>query len=254
MLAMILENPRHASVDLRFRRIAYGASPIAPALLKRAEDRFGRVFAQTYGQAESPMVITCLAPEHHDRSGSCGRPFTCVEAGIVDENDNLLGPDEVGEVVCRGPQLMAYYWDQPEATAKAFRNGWLHTGDIGRMDADGFFYLLDRKNDLLISGGYNVYPREVEEVLLAFEGVREAAVIGIPDEKWGDRIHAVVAGRPDLDPAALLEHARVRLANFKRPKSIDVWPDLPKSAANKILRRQVRAAVLAAQNSPPSTP
>jgi acyl-CoA synthetase (AMP-forming)/AMP-acid ligase II len=145
---------------------------------------------------------------------------------------------------------MAYYWNRPEATEAAFRSGWLHTGDIGRMDADGFFYLLDRKNDMLISGGYNVYPREVEEVLLAYDGVTEAAVVGIPDEKWGDRVHAVVAGRSNLDAAALLEFARTRLADFKRPKSIDIWPELPKSGANKILRRKVRDAVLKARQSP----
>jgi acyl-CoA synthetase (AMP-forming)/AMP-acid ligase II len=249
MLAMILEEPSVDAADLRLRRIVYGASPISPAVLHRAERRFGRVFAQTYGQAESPMVITYLAPEHHDRIGSCGRPFTCVEAAIMSDNGALLPPGEIGEVVCRGPQLMAYYWNRPEATELAFRGGWLHTGDIGRMDEDGFFYLLDRKNDMLISGGYNVYPREVEEVLLAFEGVTEAAVVGLPDEKWGDRVHAVVAGRPNLDRVALLEFARGRLANFKSPKSIDVWQELPKSGANKILRRKVRDGVLAEQAS-----
>ncbi len=250
MLAILLEQPGQERANLHFRRIAYGASPISPALLQRAEARFGRIFAQTYGQAESPMVITHLAPEHHDRLGSCGRPFTCVDVAIMDEDGNFLPAGEIGEVVCRGPQLMAYYWNMPEATEAAFRGGWLHTGDIGRMDTDGFFYLLDRKNDMLISGGYNVYPREVEEVLLAYDGVTEAAVVGIPDEKWGDRVHAVVAGRPNLDGTALLEFARTRLANFKRPKSIDIWPELPKSGANKILRRKVLDAVLEARQNP----
>jgi acyl-CoA synthetase (AMP-forming)/AMP-acid ligase II len=249
MLAMVLEHPNQESADLKFRRIAYGASPISPPLLRRAEARFGRIFAQTYGQAESPMVITYLAPEHHDRVGSCGRPFTCVEVAIMDDDNQLLASGGIGEVVCRGPQLMAYYWNRQEATEEAFRGGWLHTGDIGRMDDEGFFYLLDRKNDMLISGGYNVYPREVEEVLLAFEGVTEAAVVGIPDEKWGDRIHAVVAGRANLDQEALLDFARSRLANFKRPKSVDIWPELPKSSANKILRRKIRDAVLGAKQS-----
>jgi acyl-CoA synthetase (AMP-forming)/AMP-acid ligase II len=243
MLAMILEEPGLETAPLGFRRIAYGASPIAPSVLARAEARFGRIFAQTYGQAESPMVITCLAPEHHDRVGSCGRPFTCADVGVMDEEGRLLGPDEIGEIVCRGPQTMAHYWNRPEATARAFRGGWLHTGDIGRMDADGFFYLLDRKNDMLISGGYNVYPREVEDVLLGLDGVVEAAVIGLPDETWGDRVHAVVAGS-GLDPETLLAAARGRLAGFKAPKSIEVWDSLPKSAANKILRREVKARVL----------
>ena len=245
MLAMILEEASLVTTKLRFRRIVYGASPISPSVLQRAEARFGRVFAQTYGQAESPMVITCLQPEAHGRVGSCGRPFTCVEAAVVDDNDRFLPPGETGEIVCRGPQTMAYYWNRPEATAEAFRNGWLHTGDVGRMDEDGYFYILDRKNDMLISGGYNVYPREIEDVLLSVEGVVEAAVVGLPDEKWGDRVHAVIAGRPGLDAAAALAFAAERLANYKRPKSIEIWPELPKSGANKIMRRTVRDKIIA---------
>lgn len=243
MLAMVLEEPSLATAKLAFKRIAYGASPIAPAVLKRAEARFGLVFTQTYGQAESPMVITCLKPEDHDRVGSCGRPFTCTEAGIVDDDGRLLPPGEIGEIVSRGPQLMARYWNRPEATAQAFRNGWLHTGDVGRMDEDGFFYILDRKNDMLISGGYNVYPREVEDVLLAYEGVVEAAVVGLSDEKWGDRVHAVIAGRAGLDGDAVLDFAKSRLASFKAPKSLEIWPELPKSGANKILRREIRETI-----------
>lgn len=245
MLAMLLEDPGLPDADLRFETIAYGASPIAESVLRRAEARFGRVFAQTYGQAESPMVITVLRPDEHDRIGSCGRPFTIVEVAVLDDDDREVPVGETGEICCRGPQTMAYYWNRPEATAAAFRNGWLHTGDVGRMDADGYFYILDRKNDMLISGGYNVYPREVEDVLLAFPGVIEAAVIGIPDEKWGDRVHAVVAGREGIDCAALLAHAKANLAGHKCPKGIEVWPELPKSGANKILRRAIRDTVVA---------
>jgi acyl-CoA synthetase (AMP-forming)/AMP-acid ligase II len=245
MLAMTLEAEGVETANVSFRSISYGASPIAPALLERAEKRFGRIFAQTYGQAESPMVITCLRPEDHDRVGSCGRPFTIVEAAVVDEEGCFLAPGERGEIVCRGPQTMAYYWNNPEATAQAFRNGWLHTGDVGYMDKDGFFYLVDRKNDLLISGGYNVYPREVEDVLLACEGVVEAAVVGLPDEKWGERVYAVVAGRPGLEAERVLAHAREKLASYKRPKGVEIWPELPKTSANKILRRAVRDRVLA---------
>jgi acyl-CoA synthetase (AMP-forming)/AMP-acid ligase II len=245
MLAMILEAPGIEAAQFALRSISYGASPIAPALLKRAEARFGHVFAQTYGQAESPMVITCLKPEDHDRVGSCGRPFTIVDVAVFDEGDRPLPPGERGEIVCRGPQTMAYYWDNPEATAHAFRGGWLHTGDVGYMDPDGFFYLVDRKNDMLISGGYNVYPREVEDVLLSCEGVIEAAVIGLPDEKWGDRVYAVVSGRPGLDPERVMVHAREKLASYKRPKGVEVWPELPKTSANKILRRAVRDRIVA---------
>jgi acyl-CoA synthetase (AMP-forming)/AMP-acid ligase II len=245
MLALILERPELATADIGFRRICYGASPIAPTVLARGEARFGRVFTQTYGQAESPMVITVLRPDEHDRIGSCGRPFTFVECAIVNDDDEPLAPGEVGEIVCRGQQTMAYYWNRPEATEQVFRGGWLHTGDVGKMDEDGFFYILDRKNDMLISGGYNVYPREVEDVLLACDGVVEAAVVGLPDEKWGDRVHAVLAGRPELDVEAVLEFARARLADYKRPRSAEVWPELPKSAANKILRREVRDRIVA---------
>ncbi|MGD9536170.1 MAG: AMP-binding protein [Alphaproteobacteria bacterium] len=245
MLAMILEEPSLPQAKLGFKRICYGASPIAPALLERAVARFGKVFAQTYGQAESPMVITCLKPEEHDRVGSCGRPFFLAEVAVFDDDDNRLPPGETGEIVVRGPQLMARYWNRPEATEAVFRHGWLHTGDVGAMDEDGFFYILDRKNDMLISGGYNVYPREVEDVLLGCDGVVEAAVVGLPDEKWGDRVHAVVAGRTGLDPEAVLAVCRAKLASYKCPKGIEVWPALPKSAANKILRREVRDRIVA---------
>ena len=248
MLAMIMELPGLKDEPLDFTRICYGASPMAPGLLERAQQRFGRVFAQSYGQAESPMVITCLRPEDHDRIGAAGRPFTFVECAVFDDDDNPLPPGEIGEIVCRGPQLMMEYWNRPEETAEVMRNGWLHTGDIGRMDEDGFYYLLDRKHDLLISGGYNVYPREVEDVLLAFDGVVEAAVVGLPDETWGDRVHAVVAGRDDLDVEALGAYAKETLADFKRPRGIDIWPELPKSAANKILRREVREKLVAQES------
>ena len=252
MLAMILEQPVRTDQPLALRRIAYGASPIAPAVLRRGEARFGRIFAQTYGQAESPMVITCLMPDEHGRTGSCGRPFTIAEVAVVDEHDRFLPPGATGEIVCRGPMTMSYYWNQPEATAQAFRNGWLHTGDVGRMDDEGYFYILDRKNDMLISGGFNVYPREVEDVLLACEGVLEAAVVGLPDDTWGDRLHAVVTAREGVSGDTVLAFARSQLAGFKCPRSIEFWPELPKSAANKILRRLVRDRVVASLETRPA--
>ncbi len=240
MLAMVLDEPDINTRKTAFQIISYGASSISPNVMARAEKRFGRVFAQCYGQAESPMAITYLRPEHHHRVGSCGRPFSVVEVAIFDDDDNPLPPGERGEIVCRGPQTMASYWDMPEATEKAFRNGWLHTGDVGLMDADGFFYIVDRKNDMLISGGYNVYPREVEDVIMDFPGIVEAAVVGLPDEKWGDRVVAVVAGQPGLDGDAILTFARGKLSGIKSPKAVYVWPELPKSGAGKILRRIVR--------------
>ena len=252
MIAMILEDPRVDRTKVHFKRIAYGAASISPNLIQRAERRFGRVFVQCYGQAESPMMITYLEPADHDRVGSSGRPFSVVDVAIFDEHDKPLPPGERGEIVCRGPQTMARYWNRPEQTAAAFRSGWLHTGDIGVMDKDGFFYIVDRKNDLLISGGYNVYPREVEDVLLGFPGVVEAAVVGIPDDHWGERVVAVLAGKPGLDPEAIMQYAREHLAPFKRPKEVLLWPELPKSAANKILRRTVRDTLIASSNPPAS--
>lgn len=249
MLAMILEQDTSEDQHLNLRSISYGASPISPNVLSRAEQRFGRIFAQTYGQAESPMVITYLAAEDHDRVGSCGRPYSFVEVAVFDDDDQPLPPGEIGEIVCRGPQLMSHYWNRPEATEKAFRNGWLHTGDVGRMDEDGFFYILDRKNDMLISGGFNVYPREIEDVLQAYPGVIESAVIGLPDEKWGDRVHAVIAAREGVEGEAVLAFARTRLGGHQCPRGIEIWPELPKSAANKILRRAVRERIINQTNS-----
>jgi acyl-CoA synthetase (AMP-forming)/AMP-acid ligase II len=243
MIAMVMDDPAIDTAKTALKIISYGASSIAPTLMARAEKRFGKVFAQCYGQAESPMAITYLRPEHHDRIGSCGRPFSVVEVAVFDDDGKPLPPGERGEIVCRGPQTMAYYWDMPEATAQAFRGGWLHTGDIGVMDEDGFFYIVDRKNDMLISGGYNVYPREVEDVLMEYPGVTEVAVVGLPDEKWGDRVVAVVAGAAALDSVAIMEFARERLSGVKRPKQIWVWDELPKSGAGKILRRSVRDAL-----------
>jgi len=242
MLAMALEAPSIHRAELAFRRIVYGAAPIAPALLERAEARFGRVFAQTYGQAESPMVITCLGPKDHDRVGSCGRPFTIVEVDVFDEQDRPLPPLARGEIVCRGPQTMAYYWNRPEATAEAFRGGWLHTGDIGYRDEDGFFYLVDRKNDLLISGGYNVYPREVEDVLFSHPRVMEASVIGVADGYRGETVKAVIVTKDgaQLTAEEIITFCREQLAAYKVPKIVEFRDELPKSLVGKVLRRELR--------------
>jgi acyl-CoA synthetase (AMP-forming)/AMP-acid ligase II len=245
MIAMVLERPEVKRTSLKLRRLCYGASPIAPTLLSRAIETFGPIFAQTYGQAESPMVITCLKPNEHQKLGSCGRPYTFVEARVVNEDDCALPTGETGEIVCRGLQLMSHYWERPAETARAMRGGWLHTGDLGFTDDEGYFYIVDRKNDMLISGGYNVYPREVEDALLAVEGVLEAAVVGLPDEKWGDRVHAVIAVRPGVESAAVLTACAARVADYKRPRSIEIWPELPKSAAGKILRRTVKERIMA---------
>ncbi len=256
MIAMVLDEPNIADVRApQLRRLCYGASPIAPVLVQRALAAFGPRLAQTYGQAEAPMAITCLQPDEHDREGSAGKPYTLVEVAVVDDDDNRLAPGDEGEVVTRGQHIMAGYWNRPDETAEAIRDGWVHTGDVGVFDEQGFLYLRDRKKEMIISGGYNVYPREIEDVLTAHPNVREAAVVGLPDERWGERVHAVVVLRePESSSTAeLLEYVADRVAGYKRPRSCEIAADpLPKSGAGKLLRRAVRDRICSAASSPPS--
>ncbi|WP_214371115.1 class I adenylate-forming enzyme family protein [Pseudonocardia sp. H11422] len=241
MLAMVLDDPSIGDVRIpQLRNLCYGASPIAPSLVDRAQGVFGKVLTQTYGQSEAPMTITLLKPGEHDRVGSAGRPYSMVEVRVVDEHDREVPAGASGEVVVRGQILMSGYWQRPEETAHTLRNGWLHTGDVGLFDADGFLYLLDRKNDVIISGGFNVYPREVEDCLLGHPAVREAAVVGVPDERWGEVVQAVVSTREPVEAEELMGWARDRLAGYKRPRAVIFRDDLPKSSAGKILRRAVR--------------
>jgi acyl-CoA synthetase (AMP-forming)/AMP-acid ligase II len=245
MIAMAVDEPGAEALQVpRLRRLCWGASPMAPSVSERAQQVFGQVLAQTYGQAEAPMAITVLQPDEHDRIGSAGRPYTLVEVQVVDEDDREVPVGESGEVVTRGQHVMSGYWNRPEASAETLRGGWLHTGDIGRMDDEGFLYLVDRRNDVIITGGSNVYPREIEDALTGHPAVREAAVVGLPSERWGEVVHAVVALRPGEQASTeeLLAFAADRMAGYKRPRSLAVWDALPKSPANKILRREVRDA------------
>jgi acyl-CoA synthetase (AMP-forming)/AMP-acid ligase II len=247
MLAMLLAEPNVAGVDTSaLRGIHWAGSPLAPSLAVRAEQVFGPKLFGTYGQAEAPMTLTWLGPDEHDRRlGSAGRPYPLVEVRVVDADDRPLPAGAEGEVVARGDLVMERYWKRPEATAETLRNGWLHTGDIGRFDADGYLYLLDRIGDMIISGGFNVYPREVEEALLAHPAVREAAVVGLPDETWGEEVVAAVSlGDARTSEADLIEFARARVSGFKRPRRLTVLEELPKSGAGKIVRRRVRETLL----------
>jgi acyl-CoA synthetase (AMP-forming)/AMP-acid ligase II len=252
MLSMVLEEPNVEDAKLHLRRLCYGAAPAAPALLERAQQIFGPVLANTYGQAEAPMAITCLKPEDHlGRFGSAGRPYTLCQVRVVDPDDRELPPGAPGEVVTRGPHVMAGYLDQPAETARTLRGGWLHTGDVGVADEQGFLTLLDRQHDMIITGGYNVYPREVEDVLVAHPAVREAAVIGLLDDRWGEKVHAVVSTRTPVDPDELLRYLTEELPGYKRPRSIEIWDELPKSGPGKILRRAVREQARARQQAGP---
>lgn len=248
MISMMLEDAVIDRDRLKLTRLCYGGAPIAPSLLARGIERLGPVFAQLYGQAEAPLAITCLQPHEHvpERLASAGKPYTFVEVDIRDEDGNSLPAGESGEVVTRGPHTMSGYWQRPDATAETLGpDGWLRTGDIGQMDSSGFLYLLDRRHDVIISGGYNVYPREVEDVLLTHPAVREAAVIGIADSKWGQKVSAAVVlrGGVDVEPQALMDHCSDQLAGYKRPRYIEIWDELPKSPVGKSLRRTVRESM-----------
>ncbi|MFJ9388922.1 AMP-binding protein [Nocardioides sp. NPDC101246] len=242
MISMLLEHPETATTDLRLQRLCWGGAPMATSVITRAVDVLGPVLAQLYGQAEAPLAITCLQPwEHLDHLGSAGKPYTFVEVDVRDTDGNSLPPGEVGEVMTRGPHTMKEYWQRPEATAETIEpDGWLHTGDLGAFDENGYLSLMDRRHDVIISGGYNVYPREVEDVLLGHPAVLAAAVVGIPDAKWGEQVSAAVVLRSPVGAEELTEHCDARLAGFKRPRRIEFWDALPTSPVGKSLRREVR--------------
>jgi long-chain acyl-CoA synthetase len=230
------------------RTIIYGGAPMYVEDAIAALDRFGPRFAQIYGQGESPMTITTLPkaeiadrghPQWRDRLGSAGRAYAGIETHAVDADDRPLPPGETGEVVARGDAVMLGYWRDDEATARTLRGGWLHTGDLGAFDAAGYLTLKDRSKDVIISGGTNIYPREVEEVLLTHPAVREVSVIGRPDADWGEVVVAYVVGAapvPELDALCLS-----RIARFKRPKDYVFVESLPKNNYGKVLKTALRA-------------
>ena len=257
MLRRVLDSPRLAGTDLSaLHSILVGGAPLYKADLEEAQDRLGPVITQIYGQGEAPMTITVMPAAESAafggvRLGSCGRPFTGVQVRIAGAQDSSEAPPkELGEVCVRGDVVMNGYWNNPEATAAALHEGWLRTGDVGYLDSGGYLHLTDRVKDVIITGGSNVYPREVEEVLLTHPGVSEAAVVGIPDPEWGESVAAFVVTRPGAqeDPAvsaeALVQHVRDHLASFKKPRTITFVPELPKNATGKFLKRQLRDLVV----------
>jgi len=252
MIVMILAQPDLREYDLSsLKTIRYGASPIAPDVLKRAIEVFGDVFVQGYGLTEGSMPLTLLTKEDHimdgteerlRRLGSIGREVTVAKVKIMDEHGNFLPPGEIGEIVVQSDQLMKGYWKNPDATAEALRGGWLHTRDMGYMDEAGYIYLVDRKDDMIVSGGFNVYPKEVEDVLYMYPAVLEAAVFGVPDEKWGEGVRAAVSLKEGMDATEeqIIQHCRKHLAGYKKPLKVDFLQELPKSLYGKILRRKLR--------------
>jgi long-chain acyl-CoA synthetase len=253
MVRRLVDSPAAASADTRnLKTIVYGGGPMYVEDCKRAMAVLGNKLAQIYGQGESPMTITALSKARHAEAGhlrfeqrlaSVGTAQTVVEVAVADADDRLLLPGECGEVLVRGDAVMSGYWRDPEATARTLRGGWLHTGDVGVFDVDGFLTLKDRSKDLIISGGSNIYPREVEEVLLRHPGVAEVAVVGETDRDWGETVVAFVvaaAGDP-IEPSALDALCLDHLARFKRPKRYIFIDSLPKNNYGKVLKTELRA-------------
>ncbi|WP_225010375.1 MULTISPECIES: fatty acid--CoA ligase [Novosphingobium] len=248
-LQMLLRHPDCGKVDFsRIRYIVYGASPIPLELLRECIAMFDAGFVQAYGMTETAGTFCTLPPEDHTPEGnarmrSAGRPLPGVEVRIVGEDGRVLPPGEVGEIQTRSTNNMICYWKLPEATrATLTDDGWLATGDAGSMDADGYVHIQDRIKDMIISGGENVYPAQVESAIYGHPDIAEVAVIGVPDEKWGEAVKAVCVPRPghSVDPASVIAWTRERLAGFKVPKSVDVIDALPRNASGKILRRALR--------------
>lgn len=252
MIRRLLENPDFGSVDKRaLRTLIYGGAPMHVEDLKRALDALGNRLAQIYGQGESPMTITALSKEAHaehghprwlDRLGSAGVARTGVEVRVVDDEDRPLPLGETGEIICRGDVVMTGYWQNPAASAETLRGGWLHTGDVGAIDQDGFLALKDRSKDVIISGGSNIYPREIEEVLLRHAAVREVSVVGVPDPDWGEQVVAIVtASGPQTAIEAELDALCLSaIARFKRPKRYVFVDELPKNNYGKVLKTALR--------------
>ena len=248
-MQIVVRNPRAREVDYsRMKYILYGASPIPLDLLRECMEVFGCGFVQMYGMTETTGTIVALPPEDHDPKGnarmrSAGKPLPGVEIAIMDEAGHPLPPRAVGEIATRSIANMAGYWNMADATAKTIdKDGWLRTGDAGYVDEDGYVYIHDRVKDMIISGGENVYPAEVESAIYGHPDVADVAVIGVPDSKWGEAVKAVVVKKPGRDPRPddIIAYARERIAGFKTPKSVDFIEALPRNPSGKILRRELR--------------
>ncbi|CAA0116601.1 Long-chain-fatty-acid--CoA ligase [Halioglobus japonicus] len=252
MLYFLLDSPRSATADMSsMETIFYGASPMSPTRLAEGITKWGQIFYQFFGQSECPMVIANMRRKDHDlskphRLSSCGRPTPWVHMSLRDPDGNEVAPGEAGEICVRGPLVMKGYKDMPEQTAEAFAGGWLHTGDVGKLDEDGFLYIVDRTKDMIVTGGFNVFPREVEDVLATHEAVGQVVVIGVPDEQWGEAVKAVVVLKPGFEGndelvasmQALVKEAK---GSVQSPKTIDFVAGIPLTPVGKPDKKAVRA-------------
>ena len=255
MVIAMIDHPRFGEFDLSsLEVIFYGASSFPTARLKDAIGKLGPIFFQFYGQSEAPMSVTVLKRGEHDvnnmqRLASCGRPTPLVHVALLDDAGNEVGVDAPGEICVRGPLLMSGYLNKPEETAAALEGGWLHTGDVAIRDKDGFLRIVDRKKDMIVSGGFNVFAREVEDVLTEVPGVRQAAVIGIPDPKWGEAVLAVVVLEPGatVSPEILIASVRDKKGAVQAPKRVEFVDALPLSPLGKPDKKALRTRFAAAQ-------
>jgi acyl-CoA synthetase (AMP-forming)/AMP-acid ligase II len=253
LIYMLLDHPGLATADLAsLRCLWYGAAPMSATRLEEALGRIGPVMAQLFGQTEAPMMISTMAPEDHfhadgslarERLSSAGRPTPLVQVAIMDGDGTLLGTGQRGEIVIRSPLVMAGYYKDPSASAEASRHGWHHTGDIGYLDDDNYLFIVDRAKDMIITGGFNVYSAEVEQVLLAHPAVQDCAVIGLADEKWGERVTAVVQPHPGrtVTEDDIRSFVKARLGSVKAPKQVEVWADLPRSKVGKVAKSDIKS-------------
>jgi acyl-CoA synthetase (AMP-forming)/AMP-acid ligase II len=254
LIYLVLDHTALATTDLSsLQCFWYGAAPMSTARLTEALDRIGPM-AQLFGQSEAPMMISTMAPAEHRRPdgtvhtgrlAAAGRPSPLVTVAILQEDGQPVPPGERGEICVRGSLVMAGYYRDPEATAEASAHGWHHTGDIGFLDEEGYLHIVDRAKDMVITGGFNVYSAEVEQAVMAHDAVRDCAVIGLPDDKWGERVTAVVQLRPGaaLDTGELIGFVKDRIGSVKAPKQIEIWPELPRSTVGKVLKADIRSTL-----------
>ncbi|MDX6362879.1 MAG: hypothetical protein QOC85_1889 [Streptomyces sp.] len=247
MVQLLVDNPATKEADMNtLRRFVYGASPISEAVLDRAQQVLpGARFSQVYGMTELSPIATLLDDEEHTHARlrrSAGRAVPHAEVRIVDAEDHEVPRGTVGEIVSRGAHVMLGYWNRPEETATALRGGWMHTGDAGYMDEQGYVFVVDRIKDMIVSGGENVYSAEVENAVAQHPSVAACAVIGVPDDEWGERVHAVVVLKPGVEATGeeIREHAKVLIAGYKAPRSVEFAESLPLSGAGKVLKRELR--------------